>query len=325
VGNFNLWQIHPSGGVPVGIPGIPDGASDPIFSRDGRYLAFSSSFRDANIWQIDLAAEPLRQRILISSTQYDSSAQFSPDGRRIAFRSRRTGNHEIWIGDSDGRNQRQLTHFGGTLAGTPRWSPDGRWIAFDARPDGQADIFVIPANGGPLRRLTFESAEDVVPSWSRDGKWVYFASRRSGSWQVWKTPAEGGAAVQVTRRGGFAAFESADGKYLFYAKGRTEPGLYRMPVAGGEETLLLERLKAGYWGYWAPARDGIYFADVPRAGESPGIYFYRFHDRRIKLIAKIDKPLVIGDSAMALSPDGQTLLYTQVDNSGADIMLAEMR
>ena len=325
VGNFNLWRIPAWGGVPQGIPGIAEGANEPTFTRDGRFLAYSLSFRDANIWRIDLTAEPVRPRILISSTQYDSSAQFSPDGSRIAFRSRRTGNHEIWVGDSQGRNQTQLTHFGGTLAGTPRWSPDGRSIAFDARPAGQADIFVISADGGSPRRLTFETAEDVVPSWSRDGKWVYFASRRSGSWQVWKTPAEGGPAVQVTQHGGFAAFETSDGKYVYYAKGRTEPGLYRMPAGGGEEQIVFEGLRPGYWGYWALANDGFYFADTPEPGVSAGISFFRFHDRRLRLIAKIEKPLTIGDSSMAVSPDGRTLLYTQVDQEGSDIMLAEMR
>jgi Tol biopolymer transport system component len=319
VGNFNLWRIAASGGVPIGIPGIAEGASEPTFSRDGRYLAYSSSFQDANIWRIDLSAQPVKHRILISSTQYDSSAQFSPDGGRIAFRSNRSGYHEVWVSGSDGRNQNQLTHFGGTLAGTPRWSPDGRWIAFDARPEGQADIFVISAEGGTPRRLTFEPTEDVVPSWSRDGKWIYCASHRSGTWQVWKTPAEGGAGIQVTQHGGFAAFESADGKYLYYAKGRTEGGLYRMPTAGGEEMVVLDRLKPGYWGYWALANDGIYFAD------GPGIYFFRFQDKRIRQISTVEKGLTIGDSSMALSPDGRTLLYTQIDQSGADIMLAEMR
>jgi Tol biopolymer transport system component/serine/threonine protein kinase len=324
LGSTNLWRIGLEGGVPKRVPGIAEGASDPALSRDGRYLVYSQSFTDTNVWQLDVGANPPYARRLISSTQYDSSAQFSPDGLRIAFRSNRSGNNEIWVATSEGGNQTQLTHFGGPLTGTPRWSPDGRRIAFDSRPDGQADIYIVAADGGEPRRLTFENAEDVVPSWSHDGKWVYFGSRRTGTWQVWKAPAERGDAVQVTRLGGFAAFESADGKYVYYAKGRADAGLYRVPVEGGEETLVLAALKPGFWGYWAPSADGIYFADTPVGGASMSIHFFRFGDRRTAQIATSDKPPMIGDSAMALSPDGRTLLYTQVDQSGSDIMLADM-
>jgi len=62
---------------------------------------------------------------LISSTRADSAPQFSPDGKRIAFMSNRSGNDEIWVCDSDGSNSIQLTSFDGPNVTTPRWSPDG--------------------------------------------------------------------------------------------------------------------------------------------------------------------------------------------------------
>jgi Tol biopolymer transport system component/serine/threonine protein kinase len=324
LGGNNLWRIGLEGGASQRVPGIAEGSSDPAISRDGRYLAYSQSFKDTNIWQVDVRSSPPSARRLISSTQYDSSAQFSPDGLRIAFRSNRSGNNEIWVATSEGGNQTQLTHFDGPLTGTPRWSPDGRLIAFDSRPDGQSDIYIVSANGGEPRRLTFENAEDVVPSWSRDGKWIYFGSRRTGEWQVWKTPVDRGDAVQVTQQGGFAAFESTDGKFVYYAKGRADGGLYRVPVEGGEETLVFPELKPGFWGYWTLAPEGIYFADTTVGAASMSIHFFRFRDRRISRILTSDRPPMIGDSAMALSPDGGTLLYTQVDQSGSDIMLADM-
>jgi hypothetical protein len=46
-------------------------------------------------------------------------------------------------------------------------------------------------------------------------------------------PSSGGEAAQVTRQGGFEGFESPDGKYFYYAKGRDIPGIWRIPVAGG--------------------------------------------------------------------------------------------
>ena len=118
--------------------------------------------------------------------------------------------------DTAGSNLVQLTSPGG-FNGTPRWSPDGRRIAFD----GQWGIHVIDVDGGPSRRVASDIPDGVVPSWSRDGQWIYFASARTGRSEVWKVPAAGGQAVRITRRGGFAAFESPDGKSLYYAKAST--------------------------------------------------------------------------------------------------------
>ncbi len=84
---------------------------------------------------------------LISSNREQRDPQYSPDGRKIAFGSARSGPNEIWVSDADGQAAMQLTHFGG-YCGSPRRSPDSSQIAFDARPNGNPDIFVIRADGG---------------------------------------------------------------------------------------------------------------------------------------------------------------------------------
>ena len=145
----------------------------------------------------------------------------------------------------------QLSRFNAGLTGAPRWSPDGTKVACDSRPNGPPDIFTLDVSTGKPTQITKEAAEDVVPSWSRDGNWIYFASNRTGASQVWKAPADGGPAQQVTTGGGFAAVESPDGRYVYYAKGRTVTGLWRVPTGGGTEEPVLNRLKAGHWGYWA--------------------------------------------------------------------------
>src|SRR5262249_54248862 len=145
--------------------------------------------------------------------------------------------------------------------GTPRWSPDGRQIAFDSRTTGDAEIYVIDVDGGTPRRVTSEKSNEVVPSWSQDGHSIYFASNRSSNWEVWKMPVAGGPAVQMTHHGGFGAFESPDGKFLYYAKGLTLPGIWRIPTGGGEETAVINSLQAGYWGFWSVVKEGIYYLD----------------------------------------------------------------
>ena len=267
-------------------------------------------------------AAAFRRLKLISSTQYDGAPQFSPDGRKIAFQSERSGRSDIWVCDSDGANARQLTSLGGPIVGTPRWSADGRHIAFDARTEGHSDIYVVDAEGGLPRRLTTETSNDVVPSWSRDGRFVYFASNRTGTRpEVWKAPASGGAARQVTTQGGFAAFESSDGKYLYYAK-FDAAGVWRIPTEGGEESLVLDRPKPREWGYWAVADRGIYFINS-ESKPLATIEFFSFATTRVTRIATIEKEPINTASNLAISPDGRWILYTQLDQSDSDIMLVE--
>jgi Tol biopolymer transport system component len=293
-------------------------------SRQGNRLAFVQSALDTNIWRIEIPKSKGRSNPpikLIASTNLDQAPQYSPDGRKIVFESTRSGSYEIWVCDSNGTNLIQLTSFDGTNTGTARWSPDGRHIAFDARIETHSDIYVTGAEGGSPRRLTTGTSDDVIPSWSRDGRWIYFSSNRTGDHQVWKVPAEGGEAVQVTKQGGFASFESPDGKFIYYSKIDT-PGLWRVAVDGGEEARVLDQPKLGYWGYWAVVDGGIYFVNVA-VKSHPAIEFFSFATGRVRQIATMEKEAVIANSGFAISPDRRWILYAQVDQSGGDIILVE--
>jgi acetylornithine deacetylase/succinyl-diaminopimelate desuccinylase-like protein len=242
------------------------------------------------------------------------------DGSKIVFESTRSGAYEVWMCRSDGSDLVQLTRFN-SVSGTPRWSPDGQQIAFDSGAGGNADIYIVESRGGPPRRLTSEPSHEIVPSWSRDGRWIYFASNRSGSGQVWKMPAAGGPAVQVTRHGGFAAFESPDGRFLYDAKGLTVPGLWRIPTNGGEETEVISSLEAGYWGDWAVVEGGIYYLDTTTT--KPAIAFFDFTTHRTTRVFDLENPPARSAPGLAVSPDKKTILYTQLDALNSDIMLVE--
>jgi Tol biopolymer transport system component/DNA-binding winged helix-turn-helix (wHTH) protein len=321
---YNLWKISAHGSQPERLTTADRDVYSPTISRLGNQLAYTQSMMDGNIWRIGLHGSKVQENPrlkLISSTQEDSGPQYSSDGKRIVFASRRSGTFEIWECDSDGSNPRPLTNIGGPLTGTPRWSPDGRQIAFDSWIQGNADIYVINADGGKPRRLTFDADEDITPSWSQDGRWVYFGCTRSGTMQIWKVPAEGGEAVQVTRHGGFEGFESTNGKYFYYSKGRAVPGIWRVPGGGGDESPILEQHRAGMWRYWAVTEQGIYFATAEIASH-PSIEFFSFTTGKITQVAKLDAPLSKTDPGLAVTPDGQWLLVVQMDQSGSDIVMA---
>jgi Tol biopolymer transport system component len=222
--------------------------------------------------------------------------------------------------DSEGQNISQLTFFRKGVAGTAQWSPDGSQIAFDYRASGMSDVYVINVNGGVPRRVTTEDSDDSVPSWSRDGKYLYFASNRTGSLEIWKTPVEGGQAVQVTKHGGFTAFESADGRYVYYSKSAGCPGVWRIPSDGGEETLVLHEAGAGNWGQWTLADNGIYF--IRYKADELSVALFNFATQKTTRVVGLEKVNeFIG--GLTTSPDGKEILYTQQDPVSSDIMLVE--
>ena len=84
---------------------------------------------------------------------------------QIAFASDRDGNYEIYVMDTDGRNQRRLTENPAHDL-QPSWSPDGEHIAFVSDRDGNQEIYVMDADGKNQRRLTRNGSPDTDPSLS---------------------------------------------------------------------------------------------------------------------------------------------------------------
>ena len=136
-GMMSLWRIAASGGEPKQLPVGEVGATVPSISRQGNRLAFVKKISDTNMYRLSLDRSSRNESTRIaSSTQLDWNPGFSPDGKRIAFESERSGQHEIWLSDSDGSNLIQLTSRG-TWSGSPSWSPDGQQIVFDSREKGK--------------------------------------------------------------------------------------------------------------------------------------------------------------------------------------------
>ncbi len=123
---------------------------------------------ETKIYKMPLGARAGEPSPLIESDGDQRDLGVAPNGERIAFVSNRTGSKEIWIANSDGSDQTQLTFFNGPSVGSPRWSPDGKQIAFDGYAGGSSDIYVMPADGGKPSRVTSDAANEIRPSWSHD-------------------------------------------------------------------------------------------------------------------------------------------------------------
>jgi dipeptidyl aminopeptidase/acylaminoacyl peptidase len=310
-----------------------ENAGDISVSRTGNRLIYGRSLFDTNIWRIpgpNSRGKNSAPALFVSSTKQELEPQFSPDGKKIVFISARSGDNALWLCDHDGLNPVQLTS-SDISVGAARWSPDSRQIVFISTKAGNFDIYMISAEGGPVRRLTTGPSDSGLPSWSRDQRSLYFGSNRTGDWQIWKMPAQGGTAVQVTKKGGAQAFESFDGNFVYYTK-HGAAGIWKVPAAGGEEIQVLDE---GGIGVWSLTDQGIYFGDMKDAVAGNGVVrhshepavikFYRFATRRLETVTKFptSTDILVSTAAFSVSPDGQWIIYTRVDQGGSDLMLVE--
>jgi Tol biopolymer transport system component/DNA-binding winged helix-turn-helix (wHTH) protein len=322
-GKAGLWRVSATKrDSPIQ---ISDSAAHPAIARQGQLLAYERGSRGLNVWQLDVGAEEKgEQTILVPQTgQTDQGPgpQFSPDGRKLAFMSDRSGTMEIWVADADGKNAKQVTAIGN--AGTPRWSPESKAVVFDASRKNGSSIYTVSAEGGEMRLLTADDFENRCPSWSRDGKWIYFASRRTGRFEVWKAPAAGGTAVQITRSGGHAALEAPDGKHLFYAKtALAYPEIWQASVNGGAEKLLSRDVRPPMWATWdvvdTGASGGIIFAQ-PSGSGAPVVSMFDLATRRVKTVGQLGVvPFWLGAAR-----DGRKVVFDQPGWRQSQIMLVE--
>jgi serine/threonine protein kinase len=321
-GRDHLWRQPIEAGPAVRVAGLDDQVRELSVARNATVMAYGSTLdNDHNVWRYVLPPSTEGPEPIIASAAFDGDPRYSPDGRRIAFASTRSGRSNIWICENDGTGLKQMTSLenGAFTAGSPNWSPNGRWIAFDARSaDTESSIFKVDVLGGKPKRLTGPGPSDLVPSWSRDSYWVYFSSNRGGgALQIWKVAAEGGEPVQVTRNGGFEIFESLDGLYLYYTKRGVRSGFWRMPVEGGPETYVPELESVGNRN-WESTPRGLYFVSRSTSTALALLSFPGGQVKELMTLPILPTPVHRGFS---MSPDGRSFLYMQADLTKSNIMV----
>ncbi len=276
-----VWMDR-AGRVP-GTVGGPDGNNlrDPALAPDGERVAVGRTVQgNGDVWLVDVARGVASR--LTSDPNVDYAPVWSPDGRRVAFRSARNGVYDLFEKPASGAGDEQSLLV--TLEGKAPvdWSPDGRTLLYTSlSPKTGSDLWALPLGGNgkpfPIVQTAFDELDAQV---SPNGRWLAYVSNESGRFEIYGRPFPGpGGRWPVSTAGGSQPRWRPDGKELFYVVpgghlmaapiGVTSDGQTLQP--GAPVALFAARLASGSGIYtsgyqehpqYAVARDGRFLLNV---------------------------------------------------------------
>ncbi len=177
----NIYVMNADGSGVELLMGTPSESCAQVFvsDRDGEAALYK---RNA-----DGSVEPVEFYDLDWAFWYRNSVyagpEWSPDGSRIALRSRRDGELGVYVMNADGSGLEELgANEVSLVVGDVGWSPDGGRVAFGAELGyhDDAEIYVVNADGSGVAPLTDNDQEDFLPAWSPDGSRIAFTSDSDG-------------------------------------------------------------------------------------------------------------------------------------------------
>jgi eukaryotic-like serine/threonine-protein kinase len=195
----------------------------PRLSPDGQRVAVSTT-EIRQVWSFDIARGALGPVTVDGQSGYGI---FSPDGKRIVFRSGAAGGEDnlYWrAADGSGNVERLTTSARNQTPGS--WSSDGTTLAFVEEGDStgtgffQFDIWALSIGDRKTRALIHTAANEMTPEFSPDGRWLAYVSNESRRNEVYVQPYPGpGERHLISTNGGEQPAWSANGRELFYVQG----------------------------------------------------------------------------------------------------------
>jgi tricorn protease len=218
--------------------------TEPAISPDRREIVFVSG---GDIWTVPSAGGTAS--LLVAHPATESRPQFSPDGRKLAFVSNRTGGGDIYVLNFDTNDLQRVT-FDDALDNLDGWSRDGRWLYFSSSSKdiaGMQDIFRVSATGGtPMAVSADRYASEFFAAPAPDGNTFAFTARGISNGQWWRNGRShideseiwlkrGDAYEQIAPRGAKQLWTmwAADGSRIFYVSDRSgAQNIWSQPLKG---------------------------------------------------------------------------------------------
>jgi Tol biopolymer transport system component len=241
----------------------PQAYQFPRVAPDGRRIGVSVAGAESLVWVYDISQDTLSRQAL--DGRDITTFSWSPDGRKIAFRSREEGRWNLALQASDGSGgvERLTTSY---MSPAPNsFSPDGQLLAYiENNPDTGRDVWVLNLADRKARPFLNTSYEETAPRFSPDGNWLAYSSDETGRREIYVQAYPGpGGKWQISTDGGQEPVWNPRGGELFYRSGNkvmavdieTESGF-----SAGNRRMLFE-------GGYLPTTASFPYYDVSPDGE----------------------------------------------------------
>jgi len=186
----NIWLLPSDGGWPSQLTISDQRQIDPVWSPNGKWIAFGSDHDGDEQWDLFIVSPLTGELINLTNTPdvAEEGAAWSPDSRYIAYMSkpRNSSTFELNIMDVLTKRYRALTKDTPKELGNfgPLWSRDGKWIAYtqEHATGKDSNIFIADANTGKTTLLTPHNDEHTYEAtgFSPDGKYLLITSNVTG-------------------------------------------------------------------------------------------------------------------------------------------------
>lgn len=291
-------------------------------SPDGRRIAFQvTDGGKQTIWVADRDGRNARQ---LTTEGFESLADpfdgatrpWSPDGKSLAYESRRTGRSDVWVVSVNSGAARQLTR---DIESDfwPAWSPDGRWIAFLSKRGRQPDIWIVPAAGGLETRITDTPTYELRPAWITNGSLAFRDDRSLAS--LWSIDVASDTERRISPDTGLVSATdpslSRDGRTLAYLLWAPDPlDIVITSPEGGPQRGVTDATANAYGAQLSP--DGSRVAFYSSRGGSYDIWVIDVATRVMRQVTSWPSTEV----EPSWSPDGRTIYFlSNRDARGNDI------
>jgi Tol biopolymer transport system component len=175
-GNRQVWTLDIARGINTLLSFRPDGSNTPVWSSDGKYVAFSSA--RGNAIYVKDAANSGSERPVLQTGMTKFLNDWSQDGRYLLYTEATTSLDLFALPDPLGTGERKPIPVAnlGLNESQGQFSPDGRWVAYTSDESSRFEIYVVPFPPGDGRtgKSLVSSAGGRQPRWRADGKELYY-------------------------------------------------------------------------------------------------------------------------------------------------------
>jgi Tol biopolymer transport system component len=175
----DLWIIELARGSSTRLTTDPANESYPVWSPDGKQIAYSSS--RASNGAFDLYKKPAgasgEEDVVLKDEAHKQPSDWSHDGRFLMYVAQaKDGSADLWVlpmGEGERKPVKYLATQFNELDG--QFSPDGRWVAYVSDVSKRSEVYVSPfPDAAASPTVLASTAGGTLPRWRRDGKGLYY-------------------------------------------------------------------------------------------------------------------------------------------------------